>query len=1482
MTLPMKTEVCQDLDAMHAELGKRNPAIREEIDKAGAMIRKWEEITIQELVTKKFGDLSLAEREQDPGSFVESEFLSFAKGNDVVLKPFVLAFKGATPKQRSLQLSLSTIYKFITRQLLGPISVRDILEAFEQKIGGVPEIRLKVLQAVLPLVQDHALVRGDLLMRLFNICLTLVSYSRMHSINTAKVITCHMVSHAFGRVGSIQRLVKSLKDEPALPESAEALGVAQLDLSVAIEDCLSLLAQIFRIAETPGDLSLALDLIAACMFECDEVFARGEFGAVLRDSIMKIVQEVLIANSSLPEVSRSFKILSYVVANLRDYAIKEVGETLRILVDPEVREHVRVLREEFFYGLDYDVFVFFYKWYEKKGLPVLSRHVFSFPKGLEITESMDLRIFYMSQLDRTEIPADPNYVSTLQFMRTVNISSLLHSRMQDAERERHRKTKKKGAASGTESPGPCGGHREEGAEYSNELSDGHNEQQEGPAYVSIPRHTQALDPMHSEIFDMYVGCALASFVSQGTCSDSTWDTLFTTLQKMVAMCCVYKKQDMLKKCLVVLYGKACAAPNERQRIGFQRMAQRITMRVRRIVNENWEIFFDMVRKIVQPASTRHPYWIKLMKKIPRFTDDELTSVIKGLCSSCLRDETVETRTLLSGFFLETMDKLHGGSMGNFEMLVDGIFHKAEDPPRPEVSQILEEVCNTYFEKESTAAHHQVMARKLRDFFLNNYRTNIEDDGRSEHVSFIRAGRKGDLVEEVGARYETALEAGRMVLSVLIRGLRIAGNDMREAWDSIYAILEVACKEDAFLPHAFELLQIIADGHLDQLSFGCLLKTVHCLSLCCIGSSATNIALNSLNSLQSITDYLLVLRRSVRETAEHKKLWNSIICVLSFFAYDHRDNVRDTAISQVFSAIHTAKREGYIDWEPVVRIFFRRLVGAAVYVKDKEIFSGEVSEESEADEAEPKDASFCVCEDFFGCGANLLPAQSPFLSESRAVESTKTLMTTMIDLAFSNFDALARQRDFYSQWKMLFSVCRKFICESAQEEDLPEVLTASILRSVETCSVEGDKYWVHLFKTVSGISQEIPPPPTSGAPLSSGGPAREEMYVSLVRLLRIAYEKVSALEEARFLALFLESLTRMNSCMGDDDLELGKRSNMTPLEKEVLRSLAAIAEEEHAFCPRISVLVSWIGYHEIRRHSCEFITRCFRMLADEFEGGPSRAELYEEGYFEDVVWGLVSFNKLKGCPGVYEVSRRYWGEAADALKRVSLCGIEASDLAFPTFISASREVLGVDLSTPVLEYRLSSFLAVPWDIEDNVITNRNIVKIYESLGPTERGREFASRLRSEESGMMDYLSFLGGVARHVSAGPLREIYELIVLVSETAFENRLHNLLFHSLGMLFDVFERSPSLRDLLAEKIYATLKRFNEDVRLDPYTCSRFRREESKYILKRVSALEGRCFAEPEFISLYLECMEGSDKGVAEESRGVVGKIMAAEGFLGQ
>ncbi|KAI5171958.1 hypothetical protein NEFER03_1223 [Nematocida sp. LUAm3] len=588
-------------------------------------------------------------------------------------------------------------------------------------------------------------------------------------------------------------------------------------------------------------------------------------------------------------------------------------------------------------------------------------------------------------------------------------------------------------------------------------------------------------------------------------------------------------------------------------------------------------------------------WAHLLGKIEEFPDEVLKKVLNGLC-----DVNGTEKEKISDFFLQLISRSKN-LQNEFLMVLGKIFPEEEIRETPAYFiPLLSAFFNRYFLLKCSEETHSFVLRYFHGLTEKLY-------GSSEFEEVLRE-----------------------VLSSLSLGIRTSGETFHESWREIYGILILAMEIPSFSSIIFDILQVITSRLLAFIPLDSLKVTVKMLSICCLGRREQNMAFQGLQCIREVVEHIVV---SEVEEETKNRVWNACICLLCSLAYDARDDIRDSSILLIFELIYFSNEKNCINWNSLIKVFLKKILCASIYVKDKEIYTGEHDEEISEEE--------CACMELGACNVQMYQEEEDMpVNAKRAEDSAKGMLLSVSSLMFEHFEEIKRFPSFPSLWNLLQTVVLRFSSDPGLESTVITVIR------IGTSKIKDPISWNSFFHLLANLSKKE---------------SLVESYPeSLIQLLKRSYENLTEDNKKTESVQFLEAVTHILK-----KNQVPRKNIFSFVEYESISSLIDF-KDSISIELSIETLLAWMNlfFEHKTCFSTSFILSSISYLS----------ELLISNNLSETVY----LNALSLLVFFQERSVQYsWQiKARDTLKRILLIQVERKmEL---KLVPISRRILGIDL------------------------------------------------------------------------------------------------------------------------------------------------------------------------------------------------------------
>ncbi|CEG64314.1 hypothetical protein RMATCC62417_01309 [Rhizopus microsporus] len=347
-----------ELLTLSSEARRKHPEIKEAAERLGVILRSFKE---------------------RPGYSIANEL---AKTDDA-LRPFVLACE--TKQVKLITIAIGCIQKLISFHAIPETSVRTILRTLTDiSVHGV-DIQLKILQTVLPLLNNYRSVHDDILAEALLICFRLQDSKAMVVNNTAVATLRQLVIFVFDKVTKEDSL--GLQQSDATHEIEISSG-EKIKLLPCAKDAYYLFQDLCLLTngDPPEYLRLnhlsktfGLELIESVLTNHYALFREHkELNSILKERVCPMFIKNFSEKSEFSQTMRLTRVVNILIKQFSQILIMECEVFLSMFVkilEPENPLWLRVLAMEVFKGVCSDAALTrsIYSWYDR---PASSTNVF--------------------------------------------------------------------------------------------------------------------------------------------------------------------------------------------------------------------------------------------------------------------------------------------------------------------------------------------------------------------------------------------------------------------------------------------------------------------------------------------------------------------------------------------------------------------------------------------------------------------------------------------------------------------------------------------------------------------------------------------------------------------------------------------------------------------------------------------------------------------------------------------------------------------------------------------------------------------------------------------------------------------------------------------------------------------------------------------------------------------------------------------------
>ncbi|KAL7335661.1 Endocytosis and vacuole integrity protein [Mucor circinelloides] len=339
-----------ELLTLSSEARRKHPEIKEAAERLSVILRSFKE---------------------RPGYSIANEL---AKTEDA-LRPFVLACE--TKQVKLVTIAIGCIQKLISFHAIPETSVRTILRTLTDISTHGVEIQLKILQTVLPLLNNYRSVHDDILAEALLICFRLQDSKIVVVNNTAAATLRQLVIFVFDKVA---------KEDNSQQQTATD-ATAEVEIStgekIQLRPCAKDAYYLFRdlCLLTNGDhpqylrlnhlsKTFGLELIESVLSNHYKLFREhNELSSILKELVCPMFIKNFSEKSEFPQTMRLTRVVSILIKKFNEILVMECEIFLSMFVkilEPENPLWLRVLAMEIFKGVcsDAQLTSSIYKWYD--------------------------------------------------------------------------------------------------------------------------------------------------------------------------------------------------------------------------------------------------------------------------------------------------------------------------------------------------------------------------------------------------------------------------------------------------------------------------------------------------------------------------------------------------------------------------------------------------------------------------------------------------------------------------------------------------------------------------------------------------------------------------------------------------------------------------------------------------------------------------------------------------------------------------------------------------------------------------------------------------------------------------------------------------------------------------------------------------------------------------------------------------------------
>ncbi|KAI8636873.1 hypothetical protein BD408DRAFT_396694 [Parasitella parasitica] len=336
-----------ELLTLSSEARRKHPEIKEAAERLSVILRSFKE---------------------RPGYSIANEL---SKTEDA-LRPFVLACE--TKQVKLVAIAIGCIQKLISFHAIPETSVRTVLRTLTDiSVHGV-EIQLKILQTVLPLLNNYRSVHDDILAEALLICFRLQDSKIVVVNNTAAATLRQLVIFVFDKVAK--------EDNQPTTETTAEVEIStgeKIKLRPCAKDAYFLFRDLCLL--TNGDhpqylrlnhlsKTFGLELIESVLSNHYKLFREhNELSSILKELVCPMFIKNFSEKSEFPQTMRLTRVVSILIKKFNEVLIMECEIFLSMFVkilEPENPLWLRVLTMEIFRGVCSDAHLTssIYKWYD--------------------------------------------------------------------------------------------------------------------------------------------------------------------------------------------------------------------------------------------------------------------------------------------------------------------------------------------------------------------------------------------------------------------------------------------------------------------------------------------------------------------------------------------------------------------------------------------------------------------------------------------------------------------------------------------------------------------------------------------------------------------------------------------------------------------------------------------------------------------------------------------------------------------------------------------------------------------------------------------------------------------------------------------------------------------------------------------------------------------------------------------------------------
>ncbi|KAI7900381.1 uncharacterized protein BX663DRAFT_517389 [Cokeromyces recurvatus] len=340
-----------ELLTLSSEARRKHPEIKEAAERLSVILRSFKE---------------------RPGYSIANEL---AKTEDA-LRPFALACE--TKQIKLITIAIGCIQKLISFHAIPETSIRTVLRTLTDiSVHGV-EIQLKILQTVLPLLNNYRSVHDDILAEALLICFRLQDSKTVVVNNTAAATLRQLVIFVFDKV--VKEDEQNLEQSNANQEIEISSG-EKIKLYPCAKDAYYLFQDLCLL--TNGDQpqylrlnslskTLGLELIEGVLTNHYKLFQEHkELRAILKELVCPMFIKNFSEKNEFSQTMRLARVVSILIKQFNGILVMECEIFLSIFIkilEPENPLWLRVLAMEIFKGICSDIHLIcsIYKWYDSQ------------------------------------------------------------------------------------------------------------------------------------------------------------------------------------------------------------------------------------------------------------------------------------------------------------------------------------------------------------------------------------------------------------------------------------------------------------------------------------------------------------------------------------------------------------------------------------------------------------------------------------------------------------------------------------------------------------------------------------------------------------------------------------------------------------------------------------------------------------------------------------------------------------------------------------------------------------------------------------------------------------------------------------------------------------------------------------------------------------------------------------------------------------